>query len=419
VTEAGWAPLELAGKASAACIAERRFVLVSGAGPETAIPVVRLRSGTPSNRAVLLLSGGPGESCLGELARGTYRALVADLVGHVDVIAFDQRGVGGALPGVPPVVRWDLPLWKAARRDEVVAVARARANSSREYWAARGLDLSQFTLEQSAQDVVALAKALHLTAFAIFGASYGSQLAQAVLALDDERIDRAVLCNVEGLTQTLKLPSFVEQALARAIGEAGVTKLGELVATLDERPARVDSAGIPTVGLSGFDLQRAVARWMGNREGLDRLRGGLQGESRSLLTAVAREVAQWRLGPFGGIQHLIDGTTHTTKRRLATIEFERHQAVLGDVADFPLPHVIEEWQLQSASAIQLRSSVPTLLVSGTHDCRTPLENLTEIRSQLSHARELVVAGGTHHLSDYLSHPPTRREVVEHLASDVA
>src|SRR5688500_16121814 len=118
----GWVPIEVDRAGPARFLTERRMVELSQPGvPPATVPVVRLRAGPPRSRALILLSGGPGISCSREWSLGVYDHLIADLVDQLDIIAFDQRGVGGASPVVPPVTRWDLPLSVPGVRDSVLA----------------------------------------------------------------------------------------------------------------------------------------------------------------------------------------------------------------------------------------------------------------------------------------------------------
>lgn len=86
--------------------------------------------------------------------------------------------------------------------------------------------------------------------------------------------------------------------------------------------------------------------------------------------------------------------------RLAMIRREAQTAILGDAINFPMPHAVglrASLDLGAAFRAPLRSSVPTLFISGTLDGRTsPTEAREEIRG-LVNGKQLLVENGGHNI----------------------
>ena len=179
------------------------FPREAGSGEPVALPVVLLqRSLLGRSRAVTVyLSGGPGGgSWLYQEAMPYWRDWAGRLGLDHDLLLYDQRGAGYALPELycdaihreyaaqlgevlDPQAVWDRlePLWRDCA-DEVPAVDRR---------------FGVFSTPTSAADLAALVAALRerwgYEEVRLYGVSYGSRLAQVSLAEPPEGVSRAVL----------------------------------------------------------------------------------------------------------------------------------------------------------------------------------------------------------------------------------
>ena len=100
-------------------------------------------------------------------------------------------------------------------RDRLLADYRTTARRCAALWRGRGVDLSAYTAEASADDVADLARQFGFRRIRVFGASYGSHLGLAVIRRHPALVERAVLGAIEGPDQTIKLPLEADAQLDR------------------------------------------------------------------------------------------------------------------------------------------------------------------------------------------------------------
>jgi pimeloyl-ACP methyl ester carboxylesterase len=80
---------------------------------------------------------------------------------------------------------------------------------------ARGIRLEAYNTRESADDVDAVRRAFGYKAITVWGRSYGSHLALAVLRQHPDAVERLILVGPEGPDHTWKLPSHVDAVLRR------------------------------------------------------------------------------------------------------------------------------------------------------------------------------------------------------------
>ena len=96
-----------------------------------------------------------------------------------------------------------------------------RARRCAESLRAKGLDLGAFNTEESADDVAVLRQALGVPRVALFGFSYGTHLALAIMRRSPDAIDRVILAGTEGPGDTWKLPSTFDAQFDELARQAG------------------------------------------------------------------------------------------------------------------------------------------------------------------------------------------------------
>lgn len=161
------------------------------------LPVVIIRSRAAHRLPdpIVYLAGGPGGAALPTV--GFF--LSEDIGGPRDVIVFDQRGTGDAIPslGCPEVkdAVWnalgstDAPPVEATRLDAAFVACRARLVGN-------GVRLQDYTTETNADDVADVRVALGLRTWNLFGVSYGTTLALETMRRHPEGIRSVALDSV-------------------------------------------------------------------------------------------------------------------------------------------------------------------------------------------------------------------------------
>uniref|UniRef100_B0T2T2 Proline iminopeptidase n=1 Tax=Caulobacter sp. (strain K31) TaxID=366602 RepID=B0T2T2_CAUSK len=162
-------------------------------GPSTrrvALPVTIVKASAPKPGAVpvIYLHGGPGGGVVEALGRSLRGAAGRELIAiDQDWIYFDQRGGGVASPILDcgAVALNDAgPLNDAAAQQLIACGRRLKAS---------GVDLSRYNAEEVAKDIQDLRKTLGLKQIDLFGVSYGTRIALAVVKHQPRGVRAVVL----------------------------------------------------------------------------------------------------------------------------------------------------------------------------------------------------------------------------------
>lgn len=187
----------------------------------------RLAGATPSRDAVVALAGGPGQAAL-PLAEFIAQA-IAPALGSRDLIIFDQRGTGASDPLSCPAFESLSPKSEAQLFGECAT----------QLGPARG----GFTTEESVQDMEAIRRAGGYEKLVLYGTSYGTKVAEEYAERYPQNVESLVLDSVvpTGGPEPFAIPTFqaiagVLQELCAAGACAGITSnpVGD-VATLAAR----------------------------------------------------------------------------------------------------------------------------------------------------------------------------------------
>lgn len=403
------------------------------------LAVIRLRwADAAAATANMLLAGGPGDAgtrLLSDLS-GQRAASLLDLMGG-DVISFDQRGTGRsrpslALPDAVPLPL-DAPGSPAAWRPLMERAARLAATR----FAAEGVRLESYTTVESADDVEAVRRAFGYRRLNLWGRSYGSHLALATVRRHPDSIARMILVSPEGPDHTLKLPGQTDLVIARIGERAGVPDLPVTMRKMFERLRRApvtvavaNPAGGTTqqVTIGEFDLQWLTAQSLGDPRLLATLPAAYRemaaGKFERIAPAVLMSRTRFRLG--SAMKYMMDLSSYATPARLARIREQAGSALLGNAMNFPLMDLRGAWpdaDLGDDYRSAVRSDIPTLILAGDLDARTPVENAHEIAAGLTRAQVVVVENAAHEfdlfgnpairpvLQDFLADRPVRAEQV--------
>ena len=147
-------------------------------------------------RALIRLTGGPGGTSIGSGRIFAYdRGGAADVRAASDVIFFDQRGTGYSEGNICRAI--PLP-YQYGVRSTPEGLDRFKRDISAcfETAEARGISLEGYTTWQNALDVRDIRIALGYETWTLFGVSYGTELAQAVIAVDPGGVDAAILDSI-------------------------------------------------------------------------------------------------------------------------------------------------------------------------------------------------------------------------------
>lgn len=390
----------------------------SAAGRRIDIHYVRFpATGPKPGSPVVYLAGGPGGSGV-DTARGERFALFMAMREFGDVIALDQRGTGWSEVAPECVSSVVIPVDRRVAAGERNSLLRRAAEECAAFWKKEGHDINGYTTLENARDLDALRAHLGARKISLLSISYGTHLALAAVKEMGPRLDRLVMTGVEGLDQTVKLPSETDAYFARlqaAIDMEPAAKAAypDIAALMRRVHARLDAApvmlSVPTKSgpapmlLTTEVMQRASSALIADPQSAARLLMLYLAVDAGITEPVAQLMGRFvtpgapesfRLMPLA-----MDIASGVGASRLARIEREARTALLGDILNYPMP------QLNGALGLDLgddfregpKSAVPTLVLTGTLDGRTyPAEQAAAVAG-LSNKTTVTIENAGHNL----------------------
>jgi len=180
------------------------------------VVIFKSRSAEPQPDPILLLNGGPGSP-----GQPMIESMLYEIIGEVwraerDVIYFDQRGTGFALPSLYcPEMALPEATVAAMRYDTGLAAETKGIRHCYERLIAQGINLAAYTLAESAADVNDLRLALGYNQVNLYGFSYGSLLATAIMWTYLTTVRSVVLDSVlpPGVDLVQEKPSCLQSGL--------------------------------------------------------------------------------------------------------------------------------------------------------------------------------------------------------------
>jgi pimeloyl-ACP methyl ester carboxylesterase len=368
---------------------------------------------------VVYLQGGPGAGAVSWSA-GVYTSFVAPLLQQGDVVMLDQRGTGLSQPAlrcdeISSVYLSDLlHAWPASERQDHYLKAFL---ACRDRLTGSGAKLAAYTTVASAADVRDLAAALGYPQINLYGVSYGTRLAQAIMR-DDPGIVRSVvvdsvlpldlkLYNTEAASNAQALEALFKGCAANTRCNAAYPELGqvfaELATQLNAKPLTV-AAKDPASGttftstVDGTGLTSAVIWALHSSDyipaiprSLYRLKGGDDSFLSALQTLPVASYSELNLGVMLSINCHEQIFATTPEELEASQASHLSTEALSLVAGFgsqTLFTLCQQWGAaprDPRDGRPLSSDIPTLLFVGEYDPTTPPANARQLAAGLTHS----------------------------------
>jgi pimeloyl-ACP methyl ester carboxylesterase len=394
-------------------------------GPQRLIKIAFLRLPTRAAQPgppIVFLSGGPGVPGTVMAKIPPYYTLFDKLRDVADVILLDQRGSGMSEPSLDCPASEAPPVDVLESEDRSLAYVVARARACVDGWRARGVDVSAYTTDASADDLEDLRRALRAERLSLLALSYGTELALAELRRHGDRVERVVLAATRGPDDALLLPSTLDiqvKKLSRIVADDPA--VGKLVPDMDAllrqlldqlaaKPITLTikdrvSGRTVDVRVGKFVLQAIVQGDIGDARGFAKLPALLYTVSRGDYSLLTNRVE----GLYNGIASAsamsigMNCTYGTPSPRRELIRIEATSSLLGDVMNFSWPEICDgvvKRAPRAAATPPLWSTVPTLFLSGTLDSTTPPFQAEAIRWGFPNGTHIVVENAGHETLPY-------------------
>lgn len=382
------------------------------------IAFVRFRHPENSDQApIVYLPGGPGQPVIQDIDHFAlaYQAFL-DIGGQGDMLVVEQRGVGASRPRLncPGVLSRpnDGPL-----SSEDMAASHVRyVNTCLAHWRSRDVDFAGYNVAEMAADVDELRAALGYDKLKLFGESFGTHHALAMIALFGERIERAALTAVIGPDDMFELPAGVDAQLARlsALSRQDPFLAGEeddLAALMTKALTTLEwpmTASPPTAGSSGievgsYDLALATVTMLRQTTFLRQL----PALYRRIIDGDAGWLAQWSAAVRRGQQSdlaslLITCASGASPKRRDLITEQAAASPLGDAVDLLSADActpLDDLGLEQVTPPRVAAEMPVLMVSAELDPRAPASNAEALLGGLPNASHVVFEGVSHDFGD--------------------
>ena len=333
-----------------------------------------------------------------------------------DVILFDQRGTGISDGKLACTERYELPMDQPSTRAMIGDAAGRAARRCADRLASEGVALDGYDTVQNADDLDDLRRVLGAERVTLWGTSYGTTLALAMLQRHSAHVERVILAGVEPLDHALKLPSDQQRLLDEVSRLAAADpsldgrvpdlagSVARLVARLAAAPASVSmidprSGRALEVVLGPLDLQIAIATLLRGPETLARLPdlvARLEDGDWLALGLIAAGLSSGELQSMMAIAtDCASGASAAWRARIAR---EAAASTLGDAINVPMPEICAHLPisiLPDAFRINPRTTVPVRAISGTLDGRTPPSNAERMLAGMPRAHRLIIEGAGH------------------------
>ncbi len=378
----------------------------------------KLTGASPSRSAVVALAGGPGQSTL---PLGEFIAqAIAPALGNRDLLLFDQRGTGSSNP---------LKCVALTAPESSIAGSRFTACAN-ELGPARGA----YTTAESVEDIEALRQAAGYEKLVLYGTSYGTKVALDYAERYPQNVEALVLDSTETPSGPDPFGVNTFKAMRPALAEvcsqgacAGVSR--NPAAELAKLIARTDASPISGYVYSEHGKRVKVRLSTGELYGL-MLEGDLNPALRADMPAAIHAAVEHDPDPLlrllalridsqgvtGEEGNEIDATLfydtaceetpfpwqRSAPAATRAVEAERALNALPASDFYPFPQEAALFQGNIPACLEWPDTappppaesalpnVPTLILSGAQDLRTPTENAREVAKLIPDAQLLQV-----------------------------
>lgn len=281
----------------------------------------------------------------------------------------------------------------------------------------KGIDVKGYNLEEHAADINALANALNIDSYSIFGFSFGTSVGITLLKLYPDNISNAVFVSADGPGQSFNYPSHLDkhfQKIADLSNQSEIINsdipdlnqlLNEVMDKLEKDPAIVTvkhplNKKSMDVKIGSFGLALILRLDIDDYYDIPVIPRLLytinQGDYSSLQWFVQKRITLALGLPGNGLnQGIASGMSSERESRILQ---EAAESPFGNSVNFPFGAAIDAWpdvNLTFDTSVPIISDVRTLFVTGDLDCRSPVEQVNELQDGFSNATHLVIRNAGH------------------------
>ncbi len=383
------------------------------------LKVIKLKctASNPGN-PIIYLAGGPGVSGISMLK--TERLIIFEaLRAFGDVIIFDQRGTGNSLPNMTSDTPLNLPLDKPIDHPESLVSLYNSMKEMQVRLKKNNIDINAYHTLENAADVNDLRLALGADHMILWGYSYGSHLALAVIKEYSRFVEKAILTGVNGLNQRFRLPTDVNRVIEEMDNIIDQTpplrkQIPSLKALIKQELEKLQDSPVTTtiqvadkpisVTIGKADVEVLIALNLGSISFIREFPQLFYQMSQNNYTAITYYVYKYvkkrpEGTPMSFSMHYASGVS---AERLAVITKSQHEGFFRNAINFPFlnKEIKQLWSIPDLGDTfrnSYKSEVPVLLLSGNLDGRTSISDAVEVGKQFTDKTHIVFKNASHDL----------------------
>ncbi|UII20478.1 alpha/beta hydrolase [Fulvivirga ligni] len=370
-------------------------------------------SENPATPVVYLEGGGGMSTWEAESPKDLHDRI--DILEVADLIFLDRRGSSDE--ALTYIWQEDFPADFFVSEEIANKHYQKLAKAALEKFSRDKVDVTGYNIEEHAKDVNDLMTALGLDTYTIFGFSFGTHIGMTVMELYPDRVDKAILVGADAPNQAFNFPQHLDaqvKKIGHLIEKEGTLNmtagefeklLRETMQKLKEQPVSILVKNPLTkkeIELKIGDFGLALVLRLDIDDYYDipvipRLLYSINTGDYSLLTWFVQKRISFAIGlPGQGInQQLASGSSQA---RWSEIQKEAQESIFGNVVNFPFSAVKDHWptiDLSFDPSIPIKSEIPTLFITGTLDCRTPVQQVEETIEGFVNAIHVQVENAGH------------------------
>ena len=384
------------------------------------VKYIWLQSLATNPEAPLVYIEGGGGLCTWQAEDPEELTYWIELLEVSDLIFIDRRGEGDEALNY---------IWKGAFPSDFF-VSEAAANRhyeqmipmALEAFEERGVDVRGYNIEEEARDVNELMTALGIERYNLFGFSFGSHIGMTIMTLFPDRVEKAILAGSDAPNQAFNFPSYLEdyvevlsdmmktdEKLSQEVPDFKML-VNSVMKQLEKEPAAITIQNPATgkkmnlnIGPFGLGLiLRLDIDDYNDIPVLPRLFYTIQEGDYSLLRWFAQRRVAFALAvPGAGInQYIASGVSAS---RWQQIEQEAEESIFGNVVNLMTAVAKDLWVSNALSfdpSEPLKTDIPSLFITGTLDCRTPIGQVEETMKGFTDALHIKVENAGHEQSHW-------------------
>lgn len=385
-------------------------------GNTIAIAYYRIKSKSKNPAIpIFLLAGGPGGSYINLLSKEELFNEVSFYSNFSDVIIFDQRGAGNSIPSLVCEGSEFIPLAETLSNDNLQKALRSLAINCRDFWKDKGVDISAYNTDESASDINDLRKAFNYVKIMLVGGSYGSHLGLHTIRKFPNTIGRALFHGIEGPDHTWDVPLDNLNVLKRIskrvenseyykekIPKEGLmAALEQVLNEVEKNPKKVllkkDNKTMEVI-VDKMAVQAVAMYKAGKRNSpLDWPNLILDMYNDDFTIPAQLSLSMHNIQAPNAMSNAMDFASGVSDKRRSKIEMDTASQILGDINyGYTMREGIwNEKDLGNSFRENVVTDIPILLVHGTWDTSTAIENAYDVLTTLKNGHLIEVIEGTH------------------------